>query len=127
MSYRSDVKIIMKKRDYKRMRRGLKQLDSAAAYDKDILKWAKKEKTPCQGVILTWNYIKWDECISEAQEYIMNYLSELRTPHKFIRIGEGYRTDTDIEEFDHYETFDDMMFINQIDWTVQFTQQLLKK
>lgn len=128
MGYRSDVKLIMKKSDYKRMRKGLlKNKELETPYCKQLLKYATKQKTPQAGVILTWKYIKWDECTNDAIEYVMNYISELRTPYRFIRIGEGAGTETDIESFDHFESEEDYRFINQIDWHIDFTERILKK
>ena len=127
MGYRSNVKIIMKKRDYERLKSELARLNEETAYNKDILDYAEKKETPQDGIILTWNYIKWDEDTDEAIEYIMNYLSESGDPHRYIRIGEGYGTDTDIDDYDHYADMEDLDFINQIGWKIEFTEHILEK
>ena len=125
MAYRSNVKIVMKKSDFVDLLFKMDELNEETAYNKDLLDYAEKKDTPQDGIILSWDYIKWDESTDEAIEFLMNYLSELRTPYRFIRIGEGYGTDTDIDVYDHYEKIEDLDFINQIEWRLDITEHLL--
>lgn len=127
MAYKSKVKIIMKKDAYEDLKKGLKALDEATAFNKNILEYADKKETPRDGIILGWDWIKWDECTDEAVEYIMNFIAELNSPHKFIRIGEGMGTETDIDIYDHEETFEDFEFIDQLGWTIDITEHILEK
>ena len=127
MAYRSDVKIVMKKADFVDLLFKMDELNEETAYNKDLLDYAEQKDTPQNGVILSWDYIKWDESTDEAVEYIMNYLSELKSPYRFIRIGEGYGTDTDIEEYDHYEDVKDLDFINQINWRLDITEHIIEE
>ena len=127
MSYRSDVRIIMKKRDYERLKDELAELDENIVRNKDILEYAETKNTPQDGIILIWNYVKWDEYADDAIECIMSFLENLRSPYRYVRIGEGFGTETDIDEYDHYENAEDLDFINQIGWKIEFTEHILEK
>ena len=127
MSYRSDVRIIMKKRDYERLKDELTELDENIVRNKDILEYAETKNTPQDGIILIWNYVKWDEYADDAIECIMSFLENLRSPYRYVRIGEGFGTETDIDEYDHYENAEDLDFINQIGWKIEFTEHILEK
>ena len=105
MSYYNNIKCVMYKKNWE-------EIQNRILTNTEIEEWSKTRfanvKTEVRDdiVILTRESTnRWDECTDEAVEIFMNYLSELNNnlvPFKFIRIGEGCGTETDIEELYQY-------------------------
>ena len=103
MGYRSDVKTIIKKSDYERMKTEL--------VENELFKYATvKEVSKIDGVILEWRDVKWHEGYNEVAE-IEKFITNLDV-YKIIRIGEEIG---DIEILENAGENDEYDFINTID------------
>ena len=90
MSVKADVKIIMLKENYEELDNKIR---TQGFEDYELCLWNnKREERNNKGfVLLSWNYIKWDEPTDEVVEMILNYLRMLRknnVPCKYIAIYE---------------------------------------
>lgn len=99
MSVRADVKILILKENFyelndKIMNQGFEDYELTLWQNKKLEVVTKADK---QFIILSWYYVKWDECTNELVETILNYLRMLRNnsaPCKYIAI---YDVGTDEE------------------------------
>jgi hypothetical protein len=127
MAYRSDVAVAMRRRDWDawELQRSKKRYTEDYTYfdswDKMIVKPNEIRDEQYEFIVVNWSYVKWDEATDEVIEDFMDFLNQLRKdelPFRFIRVGEGVGTDSDIEDFGYWDgkTQEGLRIYNAINW-----------
>jgi len=98
MGYRSDVRIVISKEGYEKLKEFVKEYLKDDDEICNLLEECDIKQEGKKQYYLGWNYVKWYEDIYKDAESIMeglNYLRENEYSYRYMRIGESY---DDIEE-----------------------------
>ena len=103
MSYYSDVKCVMYKKDWEKIRKQILENTEIDEYGKYLFEKPSAIVDKDDIVIVCWDSVNhWDECTNECIEMFMDYLRNDDVYYKYIRVGEGYDNQTDIETLSNY-------------------------
>ena len=109
MSYYSDVKCVMYKKDFENVRKQINELQLTEDDGYRDIFWNKMTEInlpKTKVVVLDWEgFNHWDSCTNEVIEYFENYLQKMKEqnkPFKFIRVGEGAGIEYSDIEIDAY-------------------------
>lgn len=124
MSYYSDVKCVMYKKNWEEIRNRIKENTEIDEFARDrfINRVSIEERDDI--VICSWESMNhWDECSDEAVQMFLSYIRtqeyEYNMPYKYICVGEGCGTETDIDvQYNYSDDFEMIEKFNIIDYRV---------
>lgn len=121
MGYRSDVKLALSKKDYLDVRNEYEERLVKEECNDDIFDYTDKieYRNNSNIIIFSWDYMKWDEYTDESVELLMNLLREAKYTYHFIRVGEGWDSEPDIEDLKFLKDINGIDVINSIGWEVK--------
>ena len=121
MGYRSDVKLALSKKDYLDFEEEYKKRLVKEECDDNIFDYVDKvkNKSDIDTIIFSWDDIKWNEFADENIEQLMLLLRERKFTYRFIRVGEGWDNEPDIEDSQFLKDIKEIDVVNSIGWTVK--------
>ena len=120
MSYYSDVKCVMYKKNWEEIRQRILDNTEIDEWGKYLFENPSAIEDRDDIVIISWDSINhWDECTNEAIEMFLNYLQYEDIYYKYIRVGEGCDDQTDVETLYNYpDDFDIWEKFNCIEYKI---------
>lgn len=92
MGYRSDVRIVMKKKDYPKFNKYVEDYIAEKQAHYDLMKHIDVKEEGTQTIYIGWNYLKWYEEYPEVQAVheALNKFRDEGLSFTFARMGEDY-------------------------------------
>lgn len=120
MSYYSDIKCVMYKKDWEFIKNKILENTEIDNWGRYLFEKPSAIVDKDDIVIVCWDSINhWDECTNECVEMFMNYLRSDDVYYKYIRVGEGCDDQTDIETLSNYpDDFDIWEKFNCIEYKI---------
>lgn len=92
MGYRSNVRIVMKKKDYPKFNKYVEDYIAEKQAHYDLMKHIDVKEEGTQTIYIGWNYLKWYEEYPEVQAVheALNKFRDEGLSFTFARMGEDY-------------------------------------